>query len=141
MFFRAGLDDPNQVEAAREIRFFAHGILQAMRRSGEATLIGICPSGESNAGSPELMTTSDLLASQCAAPIQDVVPAKAGTHCHRRWLSVSAADVLLIEQRGMGPGLRRDDEGARRMGRALRETHQLGCQERWVSLRSTHPTS
>jgi len=40
-----------------------------------------------------------------------VVPAKAGTHNHGcSWLRVVSANVPHEISRGMGPGLRRDDE-------------------------------
>src|SRR5207245_418247 len=49
LFLRGGLDDPNHVESAREIGFYAHAIFQAVSLSHEATFSRICPSGESNA--------------------------------------------------------------------------------------------
>src|SRR5215204_2597308 len=40
-----------------------------------------------------------------------VVPAKAGTHNHRRpWLREVSANVPQEKSRGMGPGVRRDDD-------------------------------
>jgi hypothetical protein len=53
LFFAEDLDDPNQVESVKKIWFFAHGIFQVMRRSCEAMLVGICPSGESKRGTTD----------------------------------------------------------------------------------------
>ena len=53
LFFAEDLDDPNQVESVEKIRLSTHGIFQVMRRSCEAMLVGICPSGESKRGTTD----------------------------------------------------------------------------------------
>jgi hypothetical protein len=56
LFFAGGLDDPNQVESARETAVYAHGVFQTVRRSREATSVKIgliLPVGRINGGIAE----------------------------------------------------------------------------------------
>jgi hypothetical protein len=99
---------------------FAGTTIRVLRRYIAALVEWAEPPGRANA---HLMTGSASPPSRyprrrwarrkhafATSPNQGVVPAKAGTHNHRRSLSVSAAGARLMGQRGMGPGVRRDDD-------------------------------
>jgi hypothetical protein len=84
LFFREGLDDPNQVESVRKIRFYAQGIFQAMRRLREAMFVRNCPSGESNAAQPMTVQHLDLrFIPQMAGPSGLPSPLAKNPHLNR----------------------------------------------------------